>query len=223
MTTRELPGLRDILALLREHVPAGEWWPAEDDFEVIVGAILTQNTAWTNVEKALSQMRENGLLEPDAVMCCDQAELALAIKSRGYMKIKAGYLRGITRWYLDNCDLAHAKADNELRESLLSVRGVGPETADDILLYVFERPVFIWDLYARRLLNAVGYQVPERYEAARKELGHLLQLADLDVAECKELHGLIVDGGKIAKQNGGDYWYCLGQLPIDTLVSDGSP
>ena len=198
----------ELYELLRHRVPAGTWWPAHSRYEIIVGAILTQNTAWTNVEKALLRMREEKLLTPEKLMECSETDLSEVIRPAGYMRAKARYLHEVTRWYLDNDHQACTWQTEELRHQLLQVHGVGPETADDLLLYVYERPVFIWDTYARRLLQAAGYDVPSTYESARRQLQVHVSKTGFDVEKMKIFHGLIVDAGKIAKRHGGwdSYW-----------------
>lgn len=197
------PGLRVLHERLRARVASlgvgGVWWPADTDFEMIAGAILTQNTAWRNVEKALARMRSRSLLEPGALLATADAVLIDAIRPAGFHTAKSRYLRAAARWWVEegSCPGYAQKLDDaQLRTRLLRIPGFGPETADVIMLYIFDRPMFIWDAYARRLLASVGYDVPGSYEAARRALSYLVDEAGLTVAELAELHGLIVDSGK---------------------------
>jgi endonuclease-3 related protein len=144
--------------LLRAWGPQG-WWPARTRFEVMAGAVLTQNTAWTNVEKALANLREAGLLDPEVLAAAPGGRLARLLRPSGYFNVKADRLRSLCRWILEEGGLGRLsrRGTGPLRESLLGVRGVGPETADDILLYAFGRPVFVIDAYTRRLFSRLGF------------------------------------------------------------------
>ena len=187
--------------LLTEYGPQ-HWWPADTPFEVMVGAILTQNTAWTNVERAIGRLREQAVLDPRALLAVDAGQLADWIRPAGYFNVKARRLRHFCHWYVDQggYEALAAWADAPLREALLGVHGVGPETADDILLYAFERPVFVVDAYTRRLFARLGH-VPERigYEALRAHIESAPGLPgerQARVALFKEYHALIVAHAK---------------------------
>lgn len=134
-----------------------DWWPAYTRFEVIVGAFLTQNTAWTNVERALRRLREAGSLNVEGVRRTPCAKLAELIRSSGYFRQKAERLKEFVR-YLDeryggSLDRMFAQPTTRLREELLALKGVGPETADSILLYAGGHPVFVVDAYTRRIFE----------------------------------------------------------------------
>lgn len=200
------PPLREVFSVLRATVPTGIWWPANSDFEIVIGAILTQNVAWTNVERALANLAAADVLTPQALTAVKDDQLASLIRPAGYMNIKAKYLKAVSRWFLARHHEVTADPDlptEQLRTELLGVRGVGPETADDILLYVYHRPVFIWDVYARRLLVTVGYPVKTGYEPTRRALTPAVEQGDFSVAELQCFHGLIVDAGKVARAEGG--------------------
>ncbi|MDO5746167.1 MAG: deoxyribonuclease [Actinomycetaceae bacterium] len=192
--------------MLRKALPAGNWWPAQSDFEIVVGAILTQNTAWTNVERSIEQLRKAGLLDASTLSCHDPADIEALIRPSGFQRAKSRYLINAATWFLSSHDDAASLEDDDLRHSLLKVRGIGPETADDIMLYVYCRPVFIWDAYTRRLLTAAGYRVPSHYEAARQELGVHVERAQMNAHELAEFHGLIVDAGKRSRRVGNWQW-----------------
>ncbi len=185
-------------ALFDEYGPQ-HWWPAETPFEVMVGAILTQNTAWTNVERAIANLRRCGALEPEALAGIDRRTLADWIRPAGYFNVKARRLQHFCRWYLDRGGYAVLSSwqDEPLRAALLGVHGVGPETADDILLYAFERPFFVVDAYTRRLFVRLGL-VDEgiAYEALRAFLEQAVVEKGRDRerrVECfNEFHALIV-------------------------------
>jgi len=172
------------------------WWPGESRFEVMVGAVLTQNTAWINVEKAVANLQEAGKLDPDRINAMAPGSLAELIRPSGYYNIKAGRLRHLCRWFTRAGGFAglDRRPTDELRGSLLGVKGVGPETADAILLYAFERPVFVIDVYTRRLLGALGLiRGDEAYETLRALMQSRLPPAP---ALYNEYHALIVRHGK---------------------------
>jgi endonuclease III related protein len=133
------------------------WWPAHTPFEVIVGAFLTQNTAWTNVERALANLRAANLLTPDGIRHVALADLERLIRPSGYFRQKAGRLKAfvafVDREYEGSLDKLFAQPTDRLREELLALSGVGPETADSILLYAANHPVFVVDAYTRRILE----------------------------------------------------------------------
>ena len=168
------------------------WWPADSPFEVMVGAILTQNTSWSNVEKALAHLKQQNSLTPTALLSLSTSDLENYLKPAGYFRIKTQRLRSYCRWYLSvgAYDGLQAVATPNLREMLLNVHGIGPETADDILLYAFDRPVFIIDSYTRRLLQRLRFiQGKEKYEYLRKLFEmNLPKSVDL----YKQYHALIV-------------------------------
>jgi len=133
------------------------WWPAETRFEIIVGAYLTQNTAWTNVELALANLRKAGLLSIEGIRSAPVSELEQLIRSSGYFRQKAQRLKTFVA-FLDKCyegslDRMFSEPTEKLRQELLGLNGVGPETADSILLYAGNHPVFVVDAYTRRILE----------------------------------------------------------------------
>jgi endonuclease-3 related protein len=149
--------LLKIYELLYEYFGDLHWWPADSPFEVMVGAILTQNTAWTNVEKAIKALKDGDLLSPAALFRIDEEILAEIIRPSGYYHVKAKRLKSLVRFFLEeysgNLERMCAETAPVLREKLLGVRGIGPETADSILLYACGKPVFISDAYTQRILR----------------------------------------------------------------------
>ena len=135
--------------LLLDHFGPQEWWPGETPLEVMVGAVLTQNTNWTNVEKAIQNLKAEDLLSLKALNAMSTQALAEAIRPAGYFNVKAKRLKNLVRFvferYSGSLDELSNEAIESLRQGLLSVNGVGPETADSILLYALERPVFVVD------------------------------------------------------------------------------
>ena len=196
-TTLSLPDLYQRL-----FVEYGEqhWWPGETPFEVMVGAILTQNTAWTNVEKAITALKEADALNPDALRIRPLDELAALIRPSGYFNAKARKLRALGEYlgeYEDDIDAVFGSQPfNELREELLGLHGVGPETADSMLLYAGNLPSFVIDAYTMRVLSRLGIiDADERpsYEAVRALFHKALPT---DVQLFNEYHALFVAHGK---------------------------
>jgi endonuclease-3 related protein len=188
----EAQALRALYRSLSEVYGVQPWWPAESPFEVVVGAVLTQNAAWSNVEKAIERLRAAGLLSLSALLAADQATLAEAIRPSGYFNIKAARLRNLCEFLAAQGGLEAfaARRLEEQRHGLLSVNGIGPETADDILLYALERPVFVIDAYTRRLLQRFGLsEGKEGYEELRRGFEQALAA---DVQLYQQYHALIV-------------------------------
>ena len=171
------------------------WWPGDSPFEVMVGAILTQNTAWTNVEKAIANLRANEALSAEAIAAAPLPQLAEWLRPSGYFNVKAERLQTFCRWLLEPGRLQQLEQlpTQELRHALLSVKGVGPETADDMVLYAFERPVFVIDAYTRRLFSRLGLiSGAEGYETLRALVEDAFGRSAEQVALFNEFHALIV-------------------------------
>lgn len=172
------------------------WWPAESAFEVIVGAVLTQNTSWKNVEKAIARLKATGNLDLDHIVALSQDDLAGLIRSSGFFNVKAKRLKNLCGWLQSQGGLDELAGwrTGKLRQSLLEINGIGPETADDILLYAFQRPVFVIDSYTRRLLGKLGLiQGTEDYETLRQMFESCLPP---DHRLYNEYHALIVRHAK---------------------------
>ncbi len=140
------------------------WWPAETSFEVVAGAILVQNTAWTNAAKALHSLRTAGVLSLEGILRTPLLELELLVRSSGYFRQKAARLKSVAQWvfqrYNGSLDLMFQLPAAKLREELLSLKGIGPETADTILLYAAQKEIFAVDAYTRRILERHGIVAP---------------------------------------------------------------
>ena len=190
--------LNEMFDLLLEHFSPQNWWPGETPFEVMVGAVLTQNTNWKNVEKAIDNLKRQGLLNPENLHALPLSRLAEEIRPAGYYNIKAKRLRNLTTFIEERYggDLA-AMLDAEsgiLREGLLSIQGVGPETADSILLYAANLPVFVIDAYTYRILRRHG-MIDE--ETTYDELQSLfMDHLPEDSRLFNEFHALIVKTAK---------------------------
>lgn len=213
--------LHEMYERMLAHYGPTHWWPGETPFEVAIGAILTQNTAWTNVERAIGNLRRENLLEPAALAACPDLTLQDAIRPSGYFRTKARYVRDFARHLLDHyggsMDAMAERPLEELRPELLALRGIGPETADDILLYACGKPVFVVDAYTRRILSRHGLCDPAiRYEPLRA-LFETALAADLTVF--REFHGLIVFTGKDFCRRAPR---CAG-CPLEPMLKPGQP
>lgn len=174
------------------------WWPGDSPFEVVVGAVLVQNTAWRNVERAIENLRDAGMTEPRALFAVPERELAELIRPAGYYQVKARRLRNLLRLIVEQYDgsleaMLHTDLAT-LREELLGVSGIGPETADAILLYAGNRPTFVVDTYTHRILARHGWI---GYEADYHEIkDHFESELPADAALYNEYHALLVRLGK---------------------------
>jgi len=185
---------RDLLATYGPQ----HWWPADSPFEVVVGAVLTQNTAWRNVERALDNLRQARWLDCAHLAGAAPAALAEMLRPAGYFNLKAQRLQELCRAVQDagGMERLDGMETAVLRGWLLGVKGVGPETADDILLYAFQRPVFVVDAYTRRILARLGLiSGDEGYEELRAGLEASL---GLDAPLFNEYHALLVHHAKTA-------------------------
>jgi endonuclease-3 related protein len=155
--------LMDIFDRMMARYGDPKWWPAKSPYEVIVGAVLTQNTNWSNVEKAIANF--GGKLSPDFVLSLEHSELADIIHPAGFFNQKAGYLQTVTRWfgkYDFNVDVVSSLPMDRIRTELLMLKGIGPETADSILLYAFGFPSFVIDAYTLRLSERLPLPIGSR-------------------------------------------------------------
>lgn len=198
MTTRTGHMLREFHDAMLAALGPQHWWPAETPLEVIVGAILTQNTAWRNVERAIANLRGAGCLDWGRLRDLDEESLAALIQPAGTFRVKARRLKTFVTWLWDrydgDLDRMFATSDGALREELLAISGIGRETADAILLYAGGKPSFVVDAYTYRILrrhrllddDADYEQIKELFES------HL----PTDAALFNEYHALLVAVGK---------------------------
>ncbi len=213
-TTRER--LLEIYRKLLDFFGPQHWWPGETPFEVAVGAILTQNTSWTNVAKAIANLKAAGCLDPHKLHELDSEQLEMLIRPAGYFRVKAKRLRNFIDWLCENYDgdlrnLESVKT-SRLREELLAISGIGPETADSILLYALNRPVFVVDTYTARVMVRHGLIAPEGLDYHQLQDLFMSNL-EPDAALYNEFHALLVMAGKD---------YCkptprCGACPLDPL------
>ncbi len=174
------------------------WWPADTRFEVIIGAILTQNTNWLNVEKAIANLKKHKLLQPHKLYKLSHKRLASLIRSAGYYNIKAkrlkSFLKFFMKYYNGNVKKMSGIDIPSLRQQLLSVKGIGPETADSILLYALDMPIFVVDAYTKRILSRHRF-IGEG--AGYDEIQNLfMQNLKSGVKLFNEYHALLVKLGK---------------------------
>jgi endonuclease-3 related protein len=200
------------------------WWPGETAFEVIVGAILTQSAAWANVEKALANLKDAGALSPEGLHSLDEGEIARLIRPSGYFNAKARKLKALVEMLHsrfggergrqvktcppgDELDRLLAMPMEELRALLLSTHGIGPETADSIVLYAAEQPSFVIDAYTRRIFSRIGVQPGPAHgadhpEVSKGERGYeawrrlFMEALPAVAPMFNEYHALIVAHGK---------------------------
>jgi len=207
-----LEGLKADLILkfyqkLYRHFGPQHWWPGETPFEVMVGAILTQNTAWKNVERAIENLKKENALSPEEINKMNIEKLAQLIKPSGFYNLKAKRLKSFIERFMEDFhgDIQEMKKleKHTLREWLLSIPGIGRETADSIILYAIEKPIFVVDAYTRRILSRHGFikgdeDYDEIQEIFHRNLPH-------DTGLFNEYHALIVRLGKE---------YCKKQNPL---------
>ncbi len=191
------PLLQAIYQRLHERYGPQHWWPAESRFEVIIGAILTQAAAWRNVERALQNLKAAGAFSPEGLRQISQEELASLIRPSVYFNVKARKLKAFVAHlasYRDDLDAFLAQETQKLRRELLSLYGIGEETADDILLYAADKPVFVIDAHTRRILERLGIDPTQRSYPGYQKLFH--QNLPRDPHLYNEFHALLDRHGR---------------------------
>ncbi len=191
--------LINIYTTLFNHLGPSHWWPGDTIFEICVGAILTQNTNWSNVEKAILNLKINNLLDPEKLFFLDNEKLAKLITPAGYYRIKSKRLKNFLMFLKKevNFQIERLKDQNTytLREKLLSINGIGPETADSMLLYAFDKPIFVVDAYTVRIFSRHGL-VEENISYSELQKFCMKNLPQ-DIEIYKEFHALIVRAAKL--------------------------
>ena len=174
------------------------WWPADEPFEVIVGAILTQSAAWGNVEKAIANLKKAEALSPGKLRQLSLTKLASLVHPCGYYNVKARKLKSFALWlgnhYDDDLGRLFASNISDLRQQLLSIHGIGQETADSIILYGANKPVFVIDAYTRRIISRLGLALDKNSYAAYQAL--FMENLEPDAKLFNEYHALLVCLGK---------------------------
>ena len=185
--------IRKLFDVLFDCYGPQTWWPCQTGlrWEIIAGAILTQNTAWTNVEKAIGNLLSSGVMSPESVLATSDTELQELIRPAGFFKQKCAYLKAMAAFMLERESAFEQSADVwALRKELLAVKGVGRETADSILLYAFNKPIFVIDAYTRRVAERHLYlDGTLHYDTLQKIF---MDALPADVAIYNEYHALIV-------------------------------
>jgi endonuclease-3 related protein len=198
MENSETSILKNIYERLIDCYGPQHWWPAETPFEVIVGAILTQSASWNNVEKAILKLKSAALLNPLAMLNLSQLELADLVHPCGYYNMKAKKLRAFVEWldlrFENSLEKMFSEEPSLLRRELLQVYGIGEETADSILLYAGNQPLFVIDAYTRRIIDRLGLPVSGPKYADYQDL-FMRQMAP-DRVVFNEYHALLVALGK---------------------------
>jgi len=190
--------LMEIFQRLYKAYGPRHWWPGETPFEVMVGAILTQNTSWRNVEKAIQNLKARKVLHVKGIHQLKRSQLASLIRSSGYFRIKADRLKTFVNFlfehYSGNLGKMRKEELNILRQKLLGIRGIGPETADSILLYGLQKPIFVVDAYTKRIFSRHGIlsEKATYEEVQRLFMEHLPK----DKRLFNEYHALLVHVGK---------------------------
>jgi len=190
--------LLSIYRRLLAHFGPQHWWPAREPFEIIVGAILTQSAAWGNVEKAIANLRAAKALSPGALRRLPLSKLATLVHPCGYYNAKALKLKSFAYWlgnhYDDDLGRLFANDTYDLRQQLLSIHGIGQETADSIILYAANKPIFVIDAYTRRIINRIGLAPDRNSYAAYQAL--FMEHLPPDTGLFNEYHALLVCLGK---------------------------
>lgn len=190
--------LTEIYKKLYNYFGKQHWWPAKTKLEVIIGAMLTQNTSWSNVEKAIANLRKNKLLSFKRLSKIEINKLATLIKPAGYFNIKAKRLKNLLKFiqtrYQGNLGNMGKIKTKELREDLLNVNGVGAETADSILLYAFDKPVFVIDAYTKRIFSRLKMMTLDSTYDKAQDL--FMDNVSCSTRLFNEYHALIVRLGK---------------------------
>jgi endonuclease-3 related protein len=190
--------LLDIYHRLMARYGPQYWWPAPEPFEIIVGAILTQSAAWRNVEKAIANLKVARALSPEALRRLSLSEVAALIYPCGYYNAKALKLKSLASWlgkyYNDNLNNLFIGDTDHLRQQLLSIHGIGQETADSIILYAAHKPVFVIDAYTRRIINHIGLAPASNSYIAYQAL--FMNNLPTDTGLFNEYHALLVHLGK---------------------------
>jgi endonuclease-3 related protein len=213
--------LLEVQQRLLEHFGPQHWWPAETPFEVMVGAVLTQNTSWRNVTRAIANLRERDLMEPAALYAVAVEELAELIRPAGYYRVKAKRLRNLLEYVMDRCagslEEMFERSTEQLRAELLEIKGIGPETADSILLYAAGKASFVVDAYTYRVCVRHGWIEAEiDYEGLKEFFETALPE---DAGLYNELHALLV---RVGHEHCRRRPKCEG-CPLEGMLPEGGP
>ncbi|WP_414049213.1 endonuclease III domain-containing protein [Macrococcus animalis] len=188
--------IQELYDILYDNLGPQGWWPADNPYEIIVGAILVQNTNWRNVERSLDNLRERTQFDPDKILALEVESLQTYIQPSGFFKNKSKAIISIFQWlkehHYDFKSIDEMYVD-ELRNILLALPGIGPETADVLLVYVFDKVVFITDSYTRRLFKLLGHPKSESYHGLQDAVTLPESFTPI---HAQEFHGLLDEFGK---------------------------
>lgn len=186
---------KELYHLLSEYYGEIDWWPADSTYERMVGAILVQNTNWSNVQLALDRLKAATDLQPQLILSLDQDQLIDLIRPAGFFKNKSRGILAMTDWlhaHHYHYDRIAGKYGGRLRRELLQLPNVGPETADVYLLYAFDRIEFVADRYAQKLYSSLGVEGIKDYQSLKNKVS----MEDFELPEAQDFHALIVEFGK---------------------------
>ena len=187
---------KTLYQLLYEHMGPQGWWPAESKIEVMLGAILVQNTNWRNAAYAIESLKQATHLEPHHILNLKVEELQILIKSSGFYKNKAQTILSLLTW-LEHYDFDYQEINDyykqDLRKALIAIKGIGSETADVLIVYIFGGVEFIADSYSRRLYRKLGYTQTNSYEQLKR---HINLPNDFSNQDANEFHALLDNFGK---------------------------
>jgi len=208
--------IQEIYTVLDEYYGDLKWWPAETSFEVMVGAVLTQNTSWGNVEKAIAALKKRNIMSPGKIF--KENKLPEIIRPAGFHYLKSKRLKALCRYLINkggrNFELLKKKTIKRLRRELLEINGIGHETADCIILYALEKPVFVVDSYTKRIMSRhgiIGSKDP--YLVVQEEISSNFSIK---LRELKQYHAIIVETAKrFCKKNNP----LCDKCPLGSLLS----
>lgn len=193
----EMHNLKELYELLLKQQGPSEWWPADSKIEIILGAILVQNTNWQNAARSLANLKTLTNFQTEQLVALTQSEILVAIRPSGFYRNKSQSLFEVLQWFGDwqfDYQKIQEHYDDTLRETLLQLRGIGEETADVFLLYIFDQPVFVADSYARRLMVHVGWEPLPNYQSLKRLT--TTQMKGFTALEAQDFHGQIDEFGK---------------------------
>ncbi len=196
MRDPDVQELRHIFRILLDAYGPQHWWPANTRFEIAIGAILVQNTMWRNVKISIKNLEKAGLLEPYRMYIASSEKIVGAIKTSGFPRLKTDRLRNFLKFFENfsfDFDEMNKLETNLLRKSLLSVKGIGKETADSLLLYIFNRPTLIIDAYTKRFFSRLGYSPSFLKEKGKSQI---IKAFKNDPDVLGEFHALVVQHSK---------------------------
>lgn len=187
-----MPELVELYEDLLKAFGYQDWWPADSRFEVMIGAVLTQNVSWKNVETAIDNLKEEDLLSPESIVSVEEERLQELIKPTGFYRQKAARLKRLSRKIIDSGGVDVFLDLDGLRDELVGIKGIGPETADSIALYAANRPIFVVDAYTERILERM-FGIEGDYEEIRSLFESEMEKK---VVIYQEYHALLVELGK---------------------------